>query len=72
MQNESTHSYEQTTSHILMIRPARFAFNEQTADSNAFQDPAARDTARMMPVRMPGKAASSMRWWTTCAVSGWT
>lgn len=27
----------QTTSHILMIRPARFAFNEQTAESNSFQ-----------------------------------
>jgi hypothetical protein len=31
----------QTTSHILMIRPVRFAFNEQTAGSNAFQDPEA-------------------------------
>ena len=31
----------QTTSHILMIRPVRFAFNEQTAESNAFQDPEA-------------------------------
>ncbi|MDO1447178.1 arginine deiminase-related protein [Rhodocytophaga aerolata] len=29
----------QTTSHILMIRPVRFAFNEQTAESNAFQNP---------------------------------
>ncbi len=28
----------QTTSNILMIRPVNFAFNEQTADSNAFQD----------------------------------
>jgi hypothetical protein len=28
-----------------MIRPVRFAFNEQTADSNAFQDPAAREAA---------------------------
>lgn len=27
----------QTTSHILMVRPARFAFNEETAASNAFQ-----------------------------------
>lgn len=27
----------QATSHILMIRPVRFAFNEQTAESNAFQ-----------------------------------
>ncbi len=32
---------KQTTSQILMIRPARFAFNEQTAESNAFQNPAA-------------------------------
>ncbi len=37
----STHTFEQTTSHILMIRPVRFAFNEQTAASNAFQDPTA-------------------------------
>ncbi len=35
----------QTTSHILMIRPVRFAFNEQTAESNAFQDPTAREAA---------------------------
>ncbi|NID12230.1 citrulline utilization hydrolase CtlX [Fibrivirga algicola] len=28
----------QTTSRILMIRPVRFGFNEQTADSNTFQD----------------------------------
>jgi hypothetical protein len=28
----------QTTSNILMIRPVRFGFNEQTAESNAFQD----------------------------------
>ncbi|MBK7936434.1 MAG: amidinotransferase [Lewinellaceae bacterium] len=27
----------QTTSHILMVRPAHFAFNEETAGSNAFQ-----------------------------------
>src|SRR5688500_9864000 len=27
----------QTTSHILMIRPVNFAFNEQTAVNNAFQ-----------------------------------
>jgi hypothetical protein len=30
----------QTTSRILMIRPVRFGFNEQTAASNAFQDTA--------------------------------
>ena len=27
----------QTTSHLLMVRPARFAFNEETAGNNAFQ-----------------------------------
>lgn len=27
----------QTTSHVLMIRPAQFGFNEQTAGNNAFQ-----------------------------------
>ncbi len=40
----------QTTSRILMIRPVRFGFNEQTADSNAFQDSTVaeqtRDTAQ--------------------------
>lgn len=35
----------QATSHILMIRPVRFAFNEQTAGSNAFQDPEAARNA---------------------------
>src|ERR1700733_12914596 len=28
----------QSTSHILMIRPVNFGFNEQTAESNAFQN----------------------------------
>ncbi len=28
----------QSTSHILMIRPVNFGFNEETADSNAFQN----------------------------------
>jgi hypothetical protein len=28
-----------TTSHILMIRPVNFEYNEQTAESNAFQNP---------------------------------
>ncbi len=32
----------QTTSNILMIRPVNFAFNLQTAESNAFQDTDAR------------------------------
>lgn len=29
----------QTTSNILMIRPVQFTYNEETADSNNFQDP---------------------------------
>jgi len=28
---------KQTTNHVLMVRPSRFAFNEQTATNNAFQ-----------------------------------
>lgn len=32
----------QSTSHILMIRPVNFGFNEQTAESNAFQNKAAQ------------------------------
>src|SRR4051812_33648822 len=31
----------QSTSHILMIRPVNFGFNEETAASNAFQNPGA-------------------------------
>lgn len=34
MQNKKT---MQTTNHILMVRPCRFAYNEQTAVNNAFQ-----------------------------------
>lgn len=30
-------SKKQTTSHIFMVRPANFGFNDQTAESNAFQ-----------------------------------
>ena len=30
-------SKKQTTKHILMVRPAHFGYNEQTAESNAFQ-----------------------------------
>ena len=33
---------EHLTSHILMVRPVNFAFNEQTANSNAFQKPGAQ------------------------------
>jgi hypothetical protein len=36
----------QTTSNILMIRPVRFGFNEQTAESNAFQDIAVADQTK--------------------------
>lgn len=43
MVNDSIHNFQQTTSHILMIRPVRFAFNEQTAESNAFQDATATE-----------------------------
>ena len=36
---EITHKMQpQATSHILMIRPVRFGFNEETAESNAFQN----------------------------------
>jgi hypothetical protein len=40
-----TNNYElmsQSTSHLLMIRPVNFGFNEQTAESNAFQNKAAQ------------------------------
>ena len=33
----STMNYMQTTTHILMIRPVNFGYNEETAASNAFQ-----------------------------------
>jgi len=33
----------QSTSHILMIRPVNFGFNEETAGSNAFQNREAKD-----------------------------
>ena len=33
----------QSTSHILMIRPVNFGFNEETAESNAFQNREAKD-----------------------------
>ena len=42
----------QTTSHILMVRPAHFAFNEETAASNAFQS---RDN-RLTPDEMRQQA----------------
>ncbi len=51
--NHLTHTFphSQTTSHIFMIRPVRFAFNEQTADSNAFQDPAALQEAEVVQTK---------------------
>lgn len=36
---------KQTTRHILMVRPANFAFNEETAVNNAFQTPAEANQA---------------------------
>lgn len=33
----TTEPNQQITSHILMVRPAHFGYNEETADSNAFQ-----------------------------------
>jgi hypothetical protein len=38
-----TMNTSQSTSHILMIRPVNFGFNEQTAESNAFQSKAAQN-----------------------------
>lgn len=36
--NKTTHTMRlQTTPHILMVRPANFAFNAETAENNAFQ-----------------------------------
>jgi len=35
----------QTTNHVLMVRPVRFAFNEQTASNNAFQQKTSTDEA---------------------------
>lgn len=36
-QKHHIHMRRQTTPHILMVRPANFAFNEETAANNAFQ-----------------------------------
>ncbi len=38
----------QTTAHILMVRPAHFAFNEETAASNAFQSRDGKMTSEEM------------------------
>ena len=37
---------KQTTDHILMVRPVRFAFNEETAENNAFQNKVEGDVAQ--------------------------
>ncbi|HAD14373.1 MAG TPA: amidinotransferase, partial [Saprospirales bacterium] len=43
---------QQTTPHILMVRPANFAFNEETAANNAFQS---RD-GKLTPAEMRERA----------------
>ena len=42
---------QQTTAHILMVRPANFAFNEETAANNAFQSRDGKLTAAEMRER---------------------
>lgn len=42
---------QQTTSHILMIRPANFGFNEQTAQDNAFQQDDSRYSSKQIRER---------------------
>jgi len=39
---------KQTTNHLLMVRPAHFAFNEETAGSNAFQQRSGGDAANSL------------------------
>ena len=42
----------QTTDHILMVRPVRFAFNEETASNNAFQQKSeSAEAARAIALR---------------------
>ncbi len=48
----ATQKNQQTTSHILMVRPANFGFNEQTAESNAFQ----RNDSDLTPAEIKKKA----------------
>lgn len=43
---------KQITSHLLMVRPAQFGFNEETADSNAFQ----RNDGSLTPAQIRRKA----------------
>jgi hypothetical protein len=39
---------KQTTNHLLMVRPAHFAFNEETAGSNAFQQRSGGDATNCL------------------------
>lgn len=50
--HNTTGMRRQTTSHILMIRPVRFAFNEETAANNAFQ----QQDGRLRPLEIRRKA----------------
>jgi hypothetical protein len=44
----------QTTSHILMIRPVSFVYNEETAINNAFQSGSrAKQTAKVQETASP-------------------
>ena len=43
----------QTTNHILMVRPANFGFNEETAESNAFQT---NDTSKTPQKQLSNKS----------------
>ena len=57
---------QQTTPHILMVRPANFAFNEETAANNAFQSRDGKLSASEMRERAmkefdPSKLAPSSK-----------
>lgn len=41
----------QTTSRVLMVKPARFAFNPQTGDNNAFSRPGRESSAQENALR---------------------
>lgn len=45
-------SEQQITAHILMVRPAQFGYNEETADSNAFQ----KNDGTLTPAQIRRKA----------------
>jgi len=40
--------YMQTTSKVLMVRPVKFGFNEQTAENNSFQKRGYEQSAQEM------------------------